>query len=1658
MTTTEEPTMNTQGAVAPERQEVLLRALVELKAARAEAAAARQARVEPVAVVGVGCRFPGGVTGAEGFWEFLARGGSGITEIPSDRWDVEEFFDEEAGAPGRMYVRHGGFVDGVRGFDAGLFGIPPREAVGIDPQHRLVLEVAWEALEHAGVAPDSLRGSRTGVFVGMGGSDFQRLGAGDVSLIDAYSATGSSGNFGANRLSYVLGLEGPSMVVDTACSSSLVALHLAVQSLRAGECETALAGGVNVMLSPDSSVALSSGRMLSAQGLCRTFDASADGYVRGEGAGVVVLKRLSDALAAGDDVLAVVRGSAVNQDGKSSGLTVPRASSQQEVVRRALSVAGIAAAEVGFVEAHGTGTPLGDPIEVRALGRVLGDGRAADNPVALGSVKTNIGHLEAAAGIAGFIKAVLTVQRGWIPPHLNLVEPNPHVEWADLPVSVPTELTRWEQERRVAGVSAFGFGGTNAHVVLESPPARERAAVPAPDGPVVVKVSGSGAAALRESAARLAEFAAAADALTPTDLAWSAGVGRADLSDRAAVVAETSAALAEGLRAVANGTGATGVVTGRRGAGPVPQAAFVVADSGARADGLYGKLPVVTETLDAVAAALGVPGEELAADDGPTAHYAAAVALGAWWRSVGVDADVIVGQGAGAYAAAALAGVLTVADGARLARDGRSADLTDVPLRLPAVDLILAHEAGPAGPEVATAAYWSRLAATAQDRPGALDTALAAAVDGGIGILLELGAGALTATGADQDVPRLASAADGPSAHRVLLESLAQVWTRGRDVDWSAVAARPAAAAKLPTYPFQREEYWPQSTPAGATVSRSGRALRPHILETADGEVIGESELSLAALPFLAEHRVHGRLVVPGVVYLELVLRCAERAFDGPVGIEDLSISRPLVLSDQDTRTVQVVLGPLTDGKTEVRVHSKDPETGWQQHLRALVVPADPAGGDPVGVTPEALFADAGSRCRETLDGEEFYRRAWHPAFRLGPSFQLVESAQRGPGVAVGRLVPPDERTKGVAAGVRADLLLLDACVQLVAIAGHPQPADWAERPVHLGTGYERMVVHGAVAADEVLCTVVTRETADGSLAGDLRLTALDGSLVAELSGVSFRPVSEALLERMVSSGRPAGAAGAAGLVDLAALRSAAPAERERAVTGHMVRLLAAILGSAPEDLDPQTEVTMVADSLMLAELKSQVDRDFEVSLPLELAFGGGRLTDLALWIADELEQPPAQDPAAAQPAPAAPVPASAPAEAAPAAPAARRPRSLGSRRVRSMSVPEMVEKAELEASITATVPPEPAGTAPQDVLLTGATGFVGAFLLAELLERGRGAVHCLVRAENEKHAVRRVLANLTTYGIDIGDAGTRIVPVVGDLSEPRFGLGEEGFTALHAKIGGIFHCGATVKWTYPYSGLEAANVDGTREVLRLATAGAARPVHFISTVGVFSSKEFEADSVPESQDLLTSGPLVVGYAQSKWVAEHMVRTAHARGVPVTIHRINSGPHSTSGAFNRLDHLSMVIKGCAEAGIAPDHVEMPLQPAPIDYVARAVVELAGRPELSGRTFHLVNDTKLTWIEFFDLVEEFGYPMERMTFARWKEKVTGREAGTMALLGLVPFLNDAVDDVRLPKSAAEDTLAALEGTGIACPPLDAALVRTYLEAFTASGFMESPAAG
>ncbi len=499
------------------------------------------------AVIGYAARFPG-APDTDRFWDMLRAGRDAISEVPGDRWDVDEFFDAEPGTPGKVVTRRAGFVDDATGFDAPFFGMSTREVRLMDPQHRLLLETAWSAVEHSGIAPTSLAGSNTGVFVGLATHDYLGMASDELTYpeIEAYMAIGTSNAAAAGRISFRLGLQGPAVAVDTACSSSLVAIHQACQALRLGECDLALAGGANVLLTPATMITFSSAHMLAPDGRCKTFDAAADGYVRGEGCGVIVVKRLEDALRDGDRIRAVIRGSAINQDGASGGLTVPNGVAQQRVITDALDRAGVAPADVGYLEAHGTGTSLGDPIEAQAAGAVLGAGRPTDRPLLIGSVKTNIGHLEAAAGIAGVIKVILSLENEMLPRHLNFEKPSPHIPWDRLAVEVVTDPVTWERNGRprIAGVSSFGFAGTNAHVILEEAPS-------AAEPPIVTTAVEPEAAyrLLPLSARTPAALATLADGYrswlvehpeaTLADVCHTAGTARAHLEHRAALVVDS---------------------------------------------------------------------------------------------------------------------------------------------------------------------------------------------------------------------------------------------------------------------------------------------------------------------------------------------------------------------------------------------------------------------------------------------------------------------------------------------------------------------------------------------------------------------------------------------------------------------------------------------------------------------------------------------------------------------------------------------------------------------------------------------------------------------------------------------------------------------------------------------------------------------------------------------------------------------------------------------------------------------------------------------------------------------------------------------------------------------------------------------------------------
>jgi len=644
-------------------------------------------RKDDIAIIGIGCRFPGGADGPTRFWEMLLAGVDAIAEVPRERWDVNAFYDSRAGMPGKTVARRGGFIEGIDLFDAEFFGISPREAELMDPQQRLLVEAAWEAIEDGGVLLDR-EAAGTGVFVGISTNDYSLLQSSidELGTIDVYTTTGSVMSIAANRVSYALNLGGPSLAVDTACSSSLIAIHLACRALRDGDCRLALAGGVNALLLPTPFVAFSRMSMLAADGRCKAFDARADGFVRAEGVGVIALQPLADALAEGRLIYAVIRGTAANQDGHTNGLTVPSASAQEAVIRTACRDAGVDESAIAYVEAHGTGTPVGDPIEAHALGKAIGEARPPDSPLLIGSVKTNIGHLEAGAGVAGVIKTALTLCHGQVPSSLNFEQPTPHVPFDALNLEVvarPTPLAI----PAVAGVNSFGFGGSNAHAILASPPERP-ARQPARDpGAVLLTLS----ARSRDRRAAVAEawqafLAAGGDGASAdlADLCHSAATRRNHLDERMAVAAESREELVARLAMIAAGQAAPGASMGRAQKEPAPPV-FVYSGQGtqwwAMGRQLLASDPTfraVIERCDSLFADLGDWSliEELGRDEATSrlnrtdiaqpAIFAVQAALTALWRSWGIEPAATVGHSVGEVAAAWAAGILTLEDAARV--------------------------------------------------------------------------------------------------------------------------------------------------------------------------------------------------------------------------------------------------------------------------------------------------------------------------------------------------------------------------------------------------------------------------------------------------------------------------------------------------------------------------------------------------------------------------------------------------------------------------------------------------------------------------------------------------------------------------------------------------------------------------------------------------------------------------------------------------------------------------------------------------------------------------------------------------------------------------------------------------------------------------------
>jgi acyl transferase domain-containing protein len=818
-----------------------------------------QRRADPIAVVGIGCRFPGGANNPDSFWQLLSEGRDAIAEVPPDRWDINAFYDPDPGATGKMNTRWGGFLGEVDQFDPEFFGISPREAASMDPQQRILLEVTWEALENAGLCADRLAGSQTGVFVGICNSDYLlrqfRTGRGSI---DAYLATGNAHSVASGRISYLLGLQGPSLSVDTGCSASLVSVHVACQSLRAAECRVAVAGGVNLILMPDTTIGLSKAHMMSPNGRCKAFDALADGFVRGEGCGMVVLKRLSDARADGDRILALIRGTASNQDGRSNGLTAPNGPSQVAVIREALANAGLEPGDVDYIEAHGTGTSLGDPVEAHALADVFGPGRSSDYPLRIGSVKTNFGHAESAAGIASLIKAILALEHEKIPPSLHLQKLNPHINWNGLPIGVASSPTEWIRKRgqRIAGVSSFGFSGTNAHVILSDAPldgdfprvaGQSSPSLERNPSPQLLLLSAQSEAALLELAGSYHRLFHEKPDLELKDVCLTAATGRSHFPHRVALLASNIAEARERLATYRSDRKGVGIQSGRVTKSDAPGVVFMFTGEGSQYQGmertLFETQPVFRRELEKCAEVLKpvleVPLLEVffapssKADqrlDQPQytqpALFAFEYALAAMWQSWGVEPVAVLGHGVGEYVAACVAGVFSVEDALRLVAERARlmdslpaggataavfADAASVHFSEPLIPIVSNVTGAVAGPGLmSTPEYWTRQIHS----PVRFADSIRALCEAKHSVFLEIGSppmlnGMARATAPESGVLSVSCLNRNQQDWGGLLEAVSALYVHGVNFNWGCLLALSAGKrVSLPTYPFQRNRFW----------------------------------------------------------------------------------------------------------------------------------------------------------------------------------------------------------------------------------------------------------------------------------------------------------------------------------------------------------------------------------------------------------------------------------------------------------------------------------------------------------------------------------------------------------------------------------------------------------------------------------------------------------------------------------------------------------------------------------------------------------------------------------------------------------------------------------------------------------------------------------
>ncbi len=1223
------------------------RALFNLRAGKKEGLR------EPVAIIGAACRFPGAES-LEAFWHLLRDGVDAISEVPADRWDINALYDPNPAATGKMNTRWGGFIKDVDRFDAGFFGILTREANQMDPQHRIVLEVALEAIEDAGIAVEQLAGTPTGVFTGIFMDDYRRLVMRSTEQIDAYVASGSTFCAAANRISYLFDLRGPSLAIDTACSSSLVAVHLACQSLLSGESTLALAGGVNLLVTPEPTIEMTKGGFMAPDGRCKTFDARANGYVRSEGAGVVLLKLLSKALADGDRIQAVIRGSAVNQDGHTNGLTAPNQFAQEAVLREAYTRAGVSPAEIQYVEAHGTGTALGDPIEARALANVLASNRAPESRCAIGSVKTNIGHLETAAGIAGLMKVLLSLKHRMIPPSLHFESPNPNINFDELPLRVQKMLTAWPKpsELLIAGVSSFGMGGTNAHVVLEQAPepvkqgGSEKDRIERPLH--ILALSAKCSTALKEMARRYTQHLDNHTAEPLADICFTANSGRTHFSQRLAVVAGSNAQLRERLDAFIAGRQTECLVRREFSDRSQPRVTFMFTGQGSEYAGmgrqLYETQPGFRNTLELCEEIMRphLPASLLSylypektqassANDGPLpgpALFALEYALAHQWMSWGIQPGAVIGCGIGEYVAACIAGVFSLEDGLKMAAAIHTAEIESiiesVDFSPPSIPLVTHREGD---------LYGSRQLF----EPMSFEQGIESLRRQGFKIFLEIGpqpvlcdivSNLLTA---DEDalvLPSIQSPGTtdepGEGDWASLLSSLAGLYVGGLTVDWKQFDGHyNRHRLALPTYPFQRKRFWIEEKARPALQAARAKSLNPFRLHPLldhgsasmkEGASAFQRRFSPVQDPVAGQHQVRSKSVLPAAAYIEMALASVRHHLKRPVlQLKEVVMAEAFKIDDTHETIAQVVVEGAAGSAEPVRFRVTGLPEDRNYVTGTAVVDDRTAFDTSIDLKPIQ------ARCSRSVAALEFYPMLERMGLSYGPYFRSVEWLQANDHEVLARLRLPVAARED--AGYILHPSLIDGALQSLAMLLPDTEKTNGGFQTYLPFVLRSIQIFGELP--DVIYSHAARSLESGASDGpdetrwfDVRLMDERGQVLVALDGVCLKQLP-AQLAAAASSQQVAIHSGPAkdytaeqaGRVEppgaiLSPESSVAATEEYNGIAAIIMEELATSLRIDPDKVTPDANLFELGlDSLIAVEVTVALEEKLKVPMAFDLWF-----------------------------------------------------------------------------------------------------------------------------------------------------------------------------------------------------------------------------------------------------------------------------------------------------------------------------------------------------------------------------------------------------------------------------------------------------------------------